>query len=402
MGGELELYQQQIDTAFKPVLERLESYRKAMFEIKKLLVLQFFDEARTKNLTESAQVEQVVFDFKDVKESMEKCLVDENELVVKAQEMQGQSGNPSLVRALDANVLGSGLPIKLQENGLYHFNNERNYTPKAQAFMQQFAYALTAYRMCLGVCEVYFTVLYHQGIQTEEHKKYLESANQLKQLPLDGAVDLHDLLRQAKKIKREINELLHPKQVRQGLETYKDDIIQELTKFTTLFETGADHLQACYKQFPNHAKLWPFHEDSLHNLLRTLSSLLYVDKYTASIYQGTLTINLGIIEELKKEIDQFSSTAPENTRLLRIELLKKAGLDINTAIGEIRAKAAEKDVELIEAPQEMGVFGALNNTSVYHWMSAYRQRYEEESPWETESNFVPGSDGGEATKLGNL
>lgn len=87
MEGKLERYQQEINTATQPIFTRLEHYRKAMFDIRKLLMNYFFNPGRTQKLTEVAKGEEIVFSFNLVQKNMEKCLVDEHQLVETAQAM---------------------------------------------------------------------------------------------------------------------------------------------------------------------------------------------------------------------------------------------------------------------------------------------------------------------------
>lgn len=205
MEGKLELYQKEMTEATQPIYGRMDHYRKTMLEIRKLLQDYFFNAWRTKKLTETAKGEEIVFSFNMVQEAMARCLVDENTLVETAQALANPAEKPSLVAAFDSHTLKSGLPLLFfPENGLYRFNPEKVYTPMAQVFMCQFAYALSIYRACLGICETYFVVYSHQGIETKTSYYYIESANSLKQ-QFQEEGDLITLLRQAKIKKRKLS-----------------------------------------------------------------------------------------------------------------------------------------------------------------------------------------------------
>ncbi|MBN9229130.1 MULTISPECIES: hypothetical protein [Legionella] len=355
MGGELELYQKEIDTAIQPIFARLEHYRNAMFEIRKLLKDYFFDTWRTKKLTEVAQGDELVFSFNLVQEAMEKCLVEENILIETAQIISNNTENPSLVAALDAHVLECGLPITLREtDGVYLFKSTKSYTPSAHAFMCQFAYALSAYRLCLGICETYFALYRHEGIQTEYLQNYSESATLLKQ-QIEGGINLTSLHQQAKAKEKEIISALRTEKVHEGLSRFEQDLGSLTSKLVSLLESGTVLLQNCYQEFPNNPILWMLHDRSWHTLLKTLSGLLYADQYTYSTLYGTLTIKKEFIELIKTEIEHFGSVTLTKNPVLKIEFLRKAAKLIAETKIDILAKLAEQGVEVVKAPK-IGIF----------------------------------------------
>ncbi|AWN75626.1 hypothetical protein LEAN103870_05975 [Legionella anisa] len=375
MEGKLELYQQEIKAATQPIFARLEHYRKAMFDIRKLLMDYFFNPGRTQRLTEVAQGEELVFSFNMVQEVMEKCLVDEHQLVETAQaiiDAKKNPGNPSLVAAFDTHVLQSGLPLEFREQeGLYLFKPEKPYTPMAQIFMRQFACALGAYRVCLSICETYFALYNHEGVATKPLQNYIDLANDLKQHITEES-DLIALHKQAKTIENEIIALLRTEKVHEGLPQFKHDIEALKIKLIGALEAGAVHLQNCYKEFPNDAILWMLHDRSWHALVKTVSGLLYA-QYNYSTLYSTLEINKEIIGLIKKEIEQFDTVVCAKEPLLKIELLRKAAKLINEAKIDVLAKLAENEIELIEAPK-MGMFSTPPSNSIYGLILAYQQR----------------------------
>ncbi|MCW8386032.1 hypothetical protein OQJ15_06910 [Fluoribacter dumoffii] len=373
MDEKLELHRQEINKITQPILARLEHYRKAMFEIRKLLKGYFFNEGRTQKLTEVAKGEEQVFSFNMVRDAMEKCLVDENTLVKGAAAIMDSTENPRLVAAFDSNVLASGLPLEFhKQDGTYLFKPEKTYTPEAQAFMRQFAYALGAYRVCLGICEIYFAIYRHQGIQTEQLENYIDLTRHFKQ-QLNEDIDLIFLRKQVKTVKKEITSLLRAEKVQEGLNQFEQDIDLLSLKLVELLESGAVHLQNCYKEFPNNPILWMLHDRSWHALLKTLSGLLYAEQYTYSTLYGTLEIKKEFIGLIKTEIDQFATTNLAQIPLLKIELLKRAAKIIAETKIDIAAKLAEKGIVLNEAP-ETGMFSSPYSGGIYGLMMAYHQR----------------------------
>ncbi|KTD13605.1 coiled-coil protein [Legionella gratiana] len=372
MEGKLELYQQEINSQTQTIFTRLEHYRNAMFEIKKLLKDYFFNTWRTQRLTEVAQGEEVVFSFNMVQQAMENCLVDEKILVETAQTSIKDTENPSLIAAFEPYVLKSGLPLELnQETGLFLFKPEKPYTPMAQVFMRQFAYALSIYRICLGVCETYFAIYSHPGIETKQQKDYIESANFLKQ-QLNEEIDLISLYKEVKKIEHEILRLLRTEKIHEGLDQFKNDIDKLKIKLITLLESGANYLQDSYKEFPNNPILWLLHDRSWHALLKTISGLLYAQQYNYSTLYGTLEIKKEFISLIKTEIDKFDTAVLAKTPLVKIELLKKAAKLINGIKIDILAQFAEKEIELVEAPK-VGIFSPSQSNNIYGRYFAYHK-----------------------------
>ncbi|KTC81919.1 hypothetical protein [Legionella cincinnatiensis] len=372
MEGKLELYQQELNVQTQTIFERLEYYRKTMFEIRKLLKDYFFNTWRTQRLTEVAKGEEVVFSFNIVQKAMEDCLVDENILIETAQTIVKEAENPSFIAAFDHHVLKSGLPLELnQEDGLFLFKPEKPYTPMAQVFMRQFAYALSIYRVCLGACETYFAIYSHQGINTTQQKDYIESANFLKQ-QLHEEVDLISLCNEVKKIENEILSLLHTEKVHEGLDQFKKDIDTFKIKLVTLLESGANYLQDSYKEFPNNPILWILHDRSWHALLKTISGLLYAQQYNYSTLYGTLEIKKEFIGLIKTEIDKFDTAVLAKTPLLKIELLKKAAKLINEIKIDILGTLAEKEIEMVEAPK-VDVFSPRLSHNIYGLYFAYHK-----------------------------
>ncbi|KTD60654.1 coiled-coil protein [Legionella santicrucis] len=370
MEGKLELYQQEINSQTQAIFARLEYYRKAMFEIKKLLKDYFFNTWRTQRLTEIAQGDEVVFSFNMVQKAMENCLVDETLLVETAQRISEDTENPSLIAAFDPYVLKSGLPLELnQEEGLFLFKPEKPYTPMAQVFMRQFAYALSIYRVCLGLCETYCAIYSYQGIETKQQKDYIEYANFLKQ-QLNEEVDLISLNQEVKKIENEILNLLCTEKVHEGLDQFKKDIDTLKIKLVTLLESGANHLQDSYKEFPNNPILWILHDRSWHALLKTISGLLYAQQYNYSTLYGTLEIKKEFISLIKAEIEQFDTAIVAKTPLLKIELLKKGAKLINEIKIDVLAEIAEKKIEMIEAPK-VGISSSSISNNIYGLYFAY-------------------------------
>lgn len=242
-----------------------------------------------------------------VQKAMENYLVDETILVETAQKIAKETESPSLIDAFDLYVLKSGLALELnQDDGLFLFKPEKPYTPMAQVFMRQFAYALSIYRVYLGVCETYCAIYSQNRIETQIQKDCIESAIFLKH-QLNEKVDLISLNPEVIKIENEILSLLTAKKVHEGLDQFKKNIDTLKIKLVALLESGTNYLQDSYKEFPNNPILWILHDRSWHALLKTISGLLYAKQYYYSTLYGTLEIKKEFISSIKSEIEEFDN-----------------------------------------------------------------------------------------------
>ncbi|STY31129.1 coiled-coil protein [Legionella wadsworthii] len=393
MEGKLELYQKEMTEVTQPIYVRMEHYRKTMLEMRKLLKDYFFNAWRTKKLTETAKGEEIVFSFNMVQEAMERCLVEEKTLVETAQAIANSAENPSLVAAFDYHVLKSGLPlIFFPENDLYRFSPEKVYTPMAQVFMCQFAYALSIYRACLGICETYFSVYSHPGIATQSSNCYIESANLLKQQFQEGG-DLITLLRQAKIKENEMDPLLRTESVHEGLDQFAHDIDALKIKLISFMETGAEHIQKSYVEFPNNPILWILHDRSWHTLLKTMTSHLYAQQFSSSTLYGTLEIKKSFMDLIQSEIERFGRVALDKTPSIKVEILKKAAKIIAETKIDILAKLAENKININETPA-VGRFSTP--PAVYSLLYSFHQR-----PLPPVSTFGEVAENNEDLKEGN-
>ena len=387
MGGKkIASYQQEIEVVTKPLRARAEYYRDKISEIRKLIIAQFLNEKRVQKLTQVAVGDQIPFSFNLVKEAMEKCLIDNQELIA-------ASPQRSLVSAFDENVFNSGLGLKIEKE-FYIFAPEKAYTPLAQTFMQQFACVLNVYRQCLEICEVYSAIHWVcQSISIEPLKNHLEEAAKYNALDLNQEINLMDLYHQVTKVKNEIYSLLKAATVRENLESFKERIDVCSAQLRCILDASATYLETAYKTFPNDVYLWMFHDRSFHSLLKNISRSLFTEGYTETSYLvigSKLDIKREGIEVIKQEIDHFNQVTSAQNPLLKIELLKKAGKLITKTQINIQAKLAELGIELIQAPTR-GLFSNSEESinSMYNYLASLANYQQQDG---TEDNFAYNSD----------
>ncbi|STX51029.1 coiled-coil protein [Legionella busanensis] len=385
MGGELERYQQELDTATKPIIARSVHYQKVISEIRKLLKDYFFNEKRIQKLSEPVKETELVFNYDQIKDPMEFCLVDEFFI-----ENLALANGSSWTTAFDVHIANSNLTIEIQpEKGLYIFKPEKPYTPMAQSFMQQFTYALGVYRLSLGIYEAYAPILNHVELQQiQTFKNYIDSAQNAKELLQRDDIDLLALYRQTKSFKKEILSHLKSEKIHQGINIFRADLDKLTSQLTQLLEVGAGYLENCYKVFPNDPILWMFHDRSWHGLIKNMAALLYANYYASYTLSTTLEIKKEFIALIKNEFEQFNLISSEKLGLLKIELLRKAAKIISEFKVDLQAKLALQGIEIIEAPV-VSMFSGTARPSMYQLMAEYYTAFipgEKNTSGETFSN----------------
>ncbi|KTD03909.1 hypothetical protein [Legionella feeleii] len=383
MGGNLlETLQEEYDKAYKPIHARCEYFSNTASQIRQLLLTHFSNETTKAMLVEEAQTE--------LEDGVQRCLVKEEVLIATAEQFNAASGRtlPSLVHALDEHIVTSGLPV-IVLNNQYQLKLEKPYPAKVQDFMQQFVDSLTAYRISLGICDIYFAMIRYSYLDLTAHKECLCLAQQLQDLlPESGEkVDLQNRLRQAKANKKKINALLV--NVYEGAQTFDEELPFKVQQLVEQFERGRLYLQDCYKKFPNNTKLaWLFFDGAWQALLKNIANNLYAAQCTYSSLYGSLTISPDFIAEINREIVQFRDAALERLPELKTELLMTAYQKTNQVIVSVKKIAAIKRISLDEAPP---MLFATGEKSIWGLMAAYYQPLSEQPVASTWANPVVSS-----------
>ncbi|MDI9819535.1 MULTISPECIES: hypothetical protein [unclassified Legionella] len=371
-GNKIQTLEGQIKKTCEPIMKRREHYATIALEVRTPLLSYFLDAGQGDALIERPQQNQCVFLFKDIKDSLEACLVDEVLLVETAQNINPET--PSLVAASDHCIKQAKLPLVLEKNG-YCFKPATPYTPKAQRFMEQFASALSVYRVYLGICDVYCFINRHHCLNLDEYNEILEQAQQFKselepKLNDSGEQFLNKCWQDAKKLKGELNEL--SKKIQRFSPEFENKIQFETAKISQLFEQGAYLLNESYKKFPNESILWLLVDEKWQTLLKTLAAKLYFNQYSASAYSGALTINTEFTKLVNQEITDYYTAIMETLPLLKGEILREAFAVVNQSITDLKLEAAHKGIQLLKAP-ENGFF----SPGIYSGMlSILRQEFQ--------------------------
>jgi hypothetical protein len=363
-----EALQKDVEVAFKPLVTRRDYYRNGIITLNQLLTTYFLNVDLSTSLIEAAKVGEQVFDFNRFKAGIALCLSDEETLARKAVELKDsqQSDKISLVGALDEQISTSKLPIYKNAEGDYFCHVDQPYTPKAQAFMKQFCYALGLYRVYLNLFEAYFELLNYPFLQVEESRTCLNAADSLLS-QLSSVQDENGLLtiwHQAKREKTTIKSLMT--QLRDEADRFDNTFLLETSRLVTLFNRGCVLLESCYREFPNESKLFFVKDTPWQILLKTIAVFLFDNTYTYSSYNCTLTIKPEFFEKVLGEVTRFHQEALAKQLEYKLELLSRAMRIQDDVLLQVRQQAARIGLPLVSTSASSSDPGS--NPNSFHYM----------------------------------
>ncbi|MDX1836107.1 hypothetical protein DIZ81_03260 [Legionella taurinensis] len=339
--SKLEELQLQMEKVSSPLEARRVNYLKTLKKVRLQLCSYFFNEVN-QDLHERTASGQQWFDWESIKPGMENCLPEEQVLAGRADKLQSESSDKiSITDALDYQVTQSGLLLKRVNTG-YEFQPEKPYTPKAQLFMQQFAGALSIYRVYLGIYEIY--CCNYPFSKVDSHKGCLEKATGIHKETQQSQYDAAQLFHEAKDNARVIKTLLVS--IREGQEEFDHAMKLQAAHLANQFELAARVIEDCYKKHPNSSLLFFAKDSEWQRLLKGIAADLFDNQFTYSSLAGTLTILPTFMETVIAEITAFYMAVCENQIDYRGELLRSALCLTSEVITKLRVDAAIKDVSL--------------------------------------------------------
>ncbi|MGQ3891739.1 hypothetical protein [Legionella sp. CNM-4043-24] len=362
--AEWELLLREINAALNPLIERREYYREGLIAFRKLLEGYFFNDALVRTLVEAAGPGEQIFDFSAIKDSMKACLSDENALLHCACEssLWTEARTLSLAGALDTQVAASTLPLRYDERAHYSIEFNPPFTGKAQAFMRQFAYGLSLYRVYLSVFDVYYNLFSSDFLNVAYAKSCLEYAGTLRgTLPENAEPDtLIRIWKEAKTAKKHIKPLLNP--LRDEHLRFEQTFLQASSSLISLFDRGAKQLEESYRAYPNTSVTFMLRDTAWQVLLKQIAVNLFQNHYTWSTMRGTLTILPAFTKRLVAEITRFYDVVLDRQLDYKSELMLEAIGEHDGTLRSVRKQATRLGLALIEAPVQgrgsvLGTFG---------------------------------------------
>lgn len=350
----LDELQKNVQKAFKPLLDRWKYYENGSKKMHESLAKFFILDAKVAaSLIEPAKPHEQMFDFNAVKEKIKSCL-DEQILLEQCRLFVAEhpEEKPSLVRAFDAQILQSGLPFVL-ENGIYHLNFDKAYTPKAENFMQQFTHSLNLFRVYLSIFQTYSYLATHDYLQTDVYMDCLQRTKILKTEYKDdeNEENLRGLFWQAKQLKREIKALF--KSLNERTSDFEQFFLTYSPYLALYLDDGARRIEATYKAFPNDSRYTFFLWDTTwHSYLKGVAENLFASQYTYHSYTCTLEILPQFSKTLLEEIMTFHSTAIDKQSDYKIALLSDALQNVDEVMNKLRSKASKTGLSFVVPPTQ--------------------------------------------------
>lgn len=359
--SKLEELQDKMGKVFSPLDARRENYLNTLKKVRLQLCGYFFND-KNQDLLEGTTSGQQWFDWESMKPRLENCLPEEQLLANRADKLQSQSlTRISITDALDYEISKSGLPLNRVKMG-YEFQPEKPYTPKAQLFMQQFAGALSIYRVYLSIYEIYWCNC--PFLKVDAHKDCLEKAKGMQKEMQQAEYDAALLFHEAKANARGIKMLLAA--IREGQEDFDHAMKLQAARLANQFESAARAIEDCYKQHPNSSLLFFAMDSEWQRLLKGIAADLFDNQFTYSSLAGTLTILPKFMDTVIAEITNFYMTVCENQIHYRAEILRNALSLTSEVMTKLRVDAAIQDVSLeLETITPTPAVQPLNFPSLY-------------------------------------
>lgn len=347
-GDKWEELQEKMTLALAPLKVRQSYYISGLKRFRQLLVDNFINRVDSQTYLEHTELGQQLFDFNAIKPNMVACLLDEAQLIESVSD---------LAKALDEKVAASGLLFPLDEqHSNYSLQQRQPFTPKAQRFMEQFACALSLYRINLAILDAYNQLLIQPELSIEQYERCLMSAMGLREQRLDclECDQFHAEMGKIKLLKGTIDRLLDP---------YLDDsLLKQAEQIATAFSKSNLHrlliqrgslLVAAFDTFPNDAYLtWILWDSSWQSLLKTISTSLFNDVVPPSFLSLQTTPNP--LQTLMAEFDVASRCVPERVIAFKRELLNNALLIVGEAEANLKSRASQLGFSLNLPPASSG------------------------------------------------
>lgn len=350
--SKIEQLKQDLDNAFLPLKTRRDNYFKALIDLRTKLHDYF--------LTDKSPP--------SVRSGIETCLIAISDLGERAASLQSQTTQRlSITAALDYQVKESRLLLKACDKG-YETILDASGLAELKSFMQQFASALSIYRVHLKIYEMY--CFNFDFLRVDAQEACLENAQALGDKLQQSAYDIYELFYAAKDNACAIKALFS--EIRVQEEPFDLAMKLQGSDLTRQFELAAQLIQDCYRNHPNWSFLFFAMDSDWQRLLKGIAAALYDNQYTYSSYSGTLTIEPLFISTMGKEITQFYGVICEKQIVYRAELLGKALTLTSDVIARLRVEAAKADVSLIK-PQEKATAPSTGWHSLYAYYSQFDQ-----------------------------
>ncbi|CAM2746298.1 hypothetical protein [Legionella worsleiensis] len=335
--------QQRIKAVADPLLTRHEHYKSATTTMLTSVISHFFNEMNKDKILEVTQF---------VANNPDKAPVNQGFLQKRFASLDD----------FTQTILESGLGLEIdQDSDFFEFRHSEGLNPDAVELMNKMAIVLSACRVCIGIEQIYATILNSPHLKTDEYQHFGDEAKELKQKYYAGLSSgfadksyLRSHYQQALFIQSRLNEQ-HIK-VNAWKESFAEQLQRALASICQAIKSTGSKLIAARTAFPD--KTWL--GDGWRSLVTGLLSVLVNRYYSYSyVIGGELSLNLEYCVVLSSELSNFSLTMQDQMEHLKLALLDDADIELGDLIRHIQGQAALFQIDLAPKAQE-GVYAGHN------------------------------------------
>ncbi|WP_147279772.1 hypothetical protein [Legionella quateirensis] len=338
-----EVLKQQIKAAVDPIVARHEHYKTATANMLLSITNHFFNETNKDKILE---VTHYVAGNVEQEPVMNQFL---------------QKKFDNLVQFTQT-IQECGLGLGLEQDGDYFvFNYSEGLKPETVEFMNKLAIALSACRICIGMEQIYRTLLQDPHVQTQEYEDFLVEVRDLAQKYYAGPVpdgDYSKYLRAYYQSALSIQNRLKEQHIKVNAwkEPFADQLQKALAVICQAIKCTGLKLIESTTAFPDKTWLGDGWSPFVIGLLSELVARYYSYTY---VIAGSLSLNQDYFFVLTTELSTFSLTMQDQMEHLKLAILKNADVELGDLIRNIQGQAAVHQIVLV--PEEKPAYYGSGN-----------------------------------------
>ncbi|WP_133141351.1 hypothetical protein [Legionella moravica] len=335
--------QQQIKAVADPVVARYEHYKNATAMMLASVVSHFFNEMNKDKILEVTQ---------HVAKNIDQVPVNEQFLQKKF----------DTLAQFTQTIQESGLGLILEEDSdFFEFKYSEGLKPDTVEFMNKLAIALNACRICIGIEQIYSTILNNPHIKTEEYEHFRHEVNELTKKYYSGpssdsdyGIYLRAYYQRALSIQVRLKEQ-HIK-VNAWKEPFAEQMQRALAAICQAINGTGLKLIDATTAYPDKTWLGDGWRPFVIGLLSELVARYYSYAY---VIGGALSLNPEYCVVLSTELSQFSLIMQDQMEHLKLAMLKDADIALGDLIRHIQGEAAVHQIILV--PEERSSYYSSGN-----------------------------------------
>ena len=344
----VEVLQQQIKAAVNPIVARHEHYKTATANMLSSITIHFFNDTNKDKILEVTHF---------IAGTTEQEPVNHQFLQKKFDDLM----------QFTQTIKECGLGLDLEQGGdFFGFNVSEGLKPETVEFMNKLAIALSACRICIGMEQIYRTLLQDPHVQTQEYEDFLVEVRDLAQKYHAGPVpdgDYSMFLRAYYQSALSIQNRLKEQHIRVNAwkESFADQLQKALAVICQAIKCTGSKLIEGTTAFPDKTWLGDGWSPFVIGLLSDLVARYYSYSY---VIAGPLSLNPEYFVVLTTELSTFSLTMQDQMEHLKLAILKNADVELGDLIRNIQGQAAVHQIALV--PEERPKYYGSSNLYVLY------------------------------------